>query len=105
MPLRCSGVEVKVSEIGNTQVKYKYLKIVLKYSTTVYGPLRVQWSRSKSIGNWKYSSKVQIPKNLVWESSTQNLDSRGVATVLFFSNEHPMKKTGRDPHAMGLTCK
>ena len=28
---RCSGV--KVLEIGNTQVKYKYLKIVPKYST------------------------------------------------------------------------
>ena len=28
-----SGVEVKVLEIGNIQVKYKYLKIVLKYST------------------------------------------------------------------------
>ena len=24
---RCSGVEVKVLEIGNTQVKHKYLKI------------------------------------------------------------------------------
>ena len=34
-PQRCSGVEVKVLEIGNTQVKYKYLKIVLKYSTWV----------------------------------------------------------------------
>ena len=30
---RCSGVEVKVLEIGNTQVKYRYLKLVLKYST------------------------------------------------------------------------
>ena len=35
MDPRCSGVEVKVLEIGNTQVKYKYLKIVLKYSTLV----------------------------------------------------------------------
>ena len=29
---RCSGVEVKLLEIGNTEVKYKYLKSVLKYS-------------------------------------------------------------------------
>ena len=29
---RCSGVEVKVMEIGNSKVLYKYLKIVLKYS-------------------------------------------------------------------------
>ena len=28
---RCSGVEGKVLEIGNTQVMCKYLKIVLKY--------------------------------------------------------------------------
>ena len=27
MSLRCSGVEVKVLVIGNTQVEYKYLKI------------------------------------------------------------------------------
>ena len=27
------GVEVELLDIGNTQVKYKYLKIVLKYST------------------------------------------------------------------------
>ena len=33
LPLRCSGVEVKVSKFGITQVKYKYLQIVLKYST------------------------------------------------------------------------
>ena len=26
----CSGVEVKVLEIGNTQVKYKYVNILLK---------------------------------------------------------------------------
>ena len=30
---RCSGVEVKVLGIGITQVKYKYLKTVLKYIT------------------------------------------------------------------------
>ena len=35
LPLRCSGVGVKVQEIGNTQVKYKYLTFVLKYSTLV----------------------------------------------------------------------
>ena len=28
-----SGVEVEVVEMGNTQVKYKNLKIELKYST------------------------------------------------------------------------
>ena len=30
---RCRGVELKVLEIGYTQVKYKYLQIVLKYNT------------------------------------------------------------------------
>ena len=30
---RCSGVEVEVLEIGNTQVKYKYLKSLLNYGT------------------------------------------------------------------------
>ena len=30
---RCRGVEVKLLEIGNTQVKHKYLRIVLKYCT------------------------------------------------------------------------
>ena len=35
MDPRCSEVEVKVLDIGNSQVKYKYLKIVLKYSTNV----------------------------------------------------------------------
>ena len=32
LDLSFSGVEVKLLEIGNTQVKYKYLKTVLKYS-------------------------------------------------------------------------
>ena len=32
---RYSGAEAKVLEIGNAQVKFKYLKIVLKYSTSV----------------------------------------------------------------------
>ena len=35
MDLRCSEVEVKVLDMENSQVKYKYLKIALKYSTKV----------------------------------------------------------------------
>ena len=30
---RCSGVEVNVLEVGNTQVKYKYLKILHMYNS------------------------------------------------------------------------
>ena len=35
MDQRCSEVEVKVLDIGNSKVKYKYLQILLKYSTYV----------------------------------------------------------------------
>ena len=56
LDLTCSGVEVNLLEIGNTQLMFKFLQIVLKYSmydtecTTllkpVVSPLHVQWRLS-----------------------------------------------------------
>ena len=44
MDLRCSGIEVKVQKTGNTQVKYKYLKTVLKYTV-----LKVAMTQKKQL--------------------------------------------------------